>query len=105
MESGGFDLKAYLFTHNLRPNGGLEHQVLEYGGERCDPYSSSNKNRHLKVVPLLMALTEWSIQVELQIEESSMITVTKGQKLKLHLTDVLLGRPQAPGGSPRCRAL
>ena len=55
----------YLFTLDLGLVGGLDHQVLEDGGERGDPDAPAHQDRHLKVDPLLVALPEGPIQVEL----------------------------------------
>lgn len=60
------DFKSYFFTQKLGLDGGLEDQVFEDGSKWCDSYSSPHQNGHLKVNPLLMALAEWAIQVELQ---------------------------------------
>lgn len=60
----------HLFTQNLGLDGRLEHQVFEDGGEWGDSDSSSHQNRHLKVNPLLMALTKRAIQVQLDIERN-----------------------------------
>lgn len=59
------DFTEHLFTLSLGPDGGLEHQVFEDGSKWSDTNSSSHQNRHLKVNPLLMALTKWAVQVQL----------------------------------------
>lgn len=58
---------CHLFTLNLGPDGGLEHQVLQDGSERCDSDSSSHQNGHLKVNPLLMTFTKRAVQIELAV--------------------------------------
>lgn len=60
---------SHLFTLDLGPDGGLEHQVLQDGGEGRHSDSSSHQNRNLVVRPLLMAFAKRAIQVQLQEED------------------------------------
>lgn len=61
------EFKTHFFTESLGLDGGFEHQVFKDGRKRSDSYSSSYQNRHLKVNPLLMALTKRAVQVKLEM--------------------------------------
>lgn len=113
-QSRGFDFETHFFTQNLGLDRGLEDQVFQDGGKWCDSYSSPHQNRHLKVIPLLVALTKRAIQVELQMKWNMSATEVKendwdllranltadlwiGSKLQVVFFSVKLSESAGPG--------